>query len=94
MTSALFEEWVKGIDAEMRKKKRSILLIVGNCPSHQKVNNLKNVKLKCLPLNTTSKTQPLDQCIIQFFKVHYRDQLLEWVIMKAETCGLSALKKY
>lgn len=91
MTSALFEEWVRGIDAEMRKKKRSILLTVDNCPSHPKVNNLTNVMLKFLPPNTTSKTQPLDQGIIQSFKVHYRAQLLEWVIMKAQTCGPSAL---
>lgn len=49
------------------------------------------MKLKFLPPNTTLKTQPLDQGIIQSFKVHYRAQLLEWVIMKAQTSGPSAL---
>ena len=77
MTSVLYEEWDRGIDAEMRKKKRSFLFTVDNCSSHPKVNNLTNVKLKFLPPHTTLQTEPLDQGIIQSFKVHYRAQLLE-----------------
>ena len=91
MTSVSFEEWVRGIDAEMRKKKQSILLTMDNCLSHPKMNNLTNVRLKFLPPNTTSKTQSLDQGIIQSLKMQYRAQLLEWIIMKTTTCGSSVL---
>ena len=91
MTNVLFEEWDRGIDTEMRKKERSILLTMDNRPSHPKVNNLTNMKLKFLPPNTTLKTKPLDQGIIQSFKVQYRAQLLERVTMKAQTCGPTAL---
>ena len=65
--------------------------MMNNCSSHAEVNNHTNVQLKFLPTNTTSKTKPLDQNIIQSFKIHCRAELLEWVIMKSQICGSSAL---
>ena len=47
------------------------------------------MKLKFLPPNTISKAQPLGKGIIQSFKVHYRVQLLEWLIMKPQACCFS-----
>ena len=47
-------------------------MIVDNCPAHPKVQGLKAIKLIFLPPNTTSKTQPMDQGVIQNLKLHYR----------------------
>ncbi|XP_062606703.1 tigger transposable element-derived protein 4-like [Saccostrea cucullata] len=51
-------------------------MIVDNCPAHPKVDGLKAIRLFFLPPNTTSKTQPMDQGIIQNLKVHYRKQVI------------------
>ena len=55
----------------MRKQRRKVLLFLDNATSHPADILLKNVQLKFFPPNTTSKCQPLDQGIIQNFKVWY-----------------------
>ena len=65
MTSDIFKEWVKKLDKKMRKKQRKIALIIDNCPAHPKIPGLQAVDLVFLPPNTTSKTQPRDQGIVQ-----------------------------
>ncbi|KFD65020.1 hypothetical protein M514_22737 [Trichuris suis] len=70
-------------------KRRSVLLVVDNCPSHPRVKHLTNVTLKFLPPNTSSKTQPLDQGVIKTIKAEYRTQLLQWVIRKTEVTSSS-----
>ena len=47
-------------------------MIVDNCSAHPKVQGLKAIKLIFLPSITTSKTQPMDQGVIQNLKLHYR----------------------
>ncbi|KFD64096.1 hypothetical protein M514_23806 [Trichuris suis] len=89
MTAAIFEEWVRSLDGQMKRMKRSIFLVVDNCLSHPRVRRLTNVTLKFLPPNTSSKTQPLDQGVIKTFKATYRTQLLQWVISKAEVTSSS-----
>lgn len=51
-------------------------MIVDNCPAHPKERGLQNIKLVFLPPNTTSKTHPCDQGIIQNLKVQYRKRVL------------------
>lgn len=51
-------------------------MVVDNCPAHPRVKNLKAITLVFLPPNTTSKTQPMDQGVIQNLKVHYRKRML------------------
>ncbi|GBL74310.1 Tigger transposable element-derived protein 6 [Araneus ventricosus] len=57
MTSEIFGDWLKGIDKEMAKKKRRILLFKDNCNAHSNFPALKNITVKFLPPNATSKCQ-------------------------------------
>ncbi|KAL5017880.1 hypothetical protein ScPMuIL_003602 [Solemya velum] len=64
----------------MKREKRQIILFVDNCPTHPAVNDLKNVKLVFLPLNTTLIIQPMDQGIIWNLKQNYRRLLLQQLL--------------
>ena len=71
---------VKRLDLElqakrMKKQGRQVILFWDNATSHPNLQ-LENVKLVYLPPNTTSHAQPLDQGIIQNFKVRYRRLLI------------------
>jgi len=63
----------------MRRKVRSVPLFLDNAPSHPRLT-LKNVKLQFLPPNTASRTQPMDQGIIQAVKLKYRKRQLQHII--------------
>ena len=80
MTSALFTEWLQSLNQSMRLQRRHILLYLDNAPSHPQNASMSNVKVVFFPPNTTSKLQPLDQGIIQNFKVLYRKSLLRHVL--------------
>jgi hypothetical protein len=71
MTAIIFQEWVTTFDKIIRIKEpaRKVLLIIDNAGCHN-LNGieLKNVKIKFLPPNTTSRLQPLDAGIIASFK--------------------------
>ncbi|GBM76204.1 Tigger transposable element-derived protein 6 [Araneus ventricosus] len=71
MTSEIFGDWLKGLDKEMAKKKSRILHFINNCNAHSNFLAIKNITVKFLPPNTTSKFQPLDQGIIRSFKFAY-----------------------
>jgi hypothetical protein len=60
----------------MRQQNRHVLLFLDNAPSHPKLT-LNNVTLQFLPANTTSKSQPMDQGIIQALKLRYRRRQLQ-----------------
>ena len=60
----------------MKKKNCHIALVVDNAPCHPTLKNLTNVELVFLPPNTTSKTQPMDQGVIQNLEVHYRKRVV------------------
>lgn len=77
MTGALYEEWLKWFDRRMRGRK--VLLFVDNAPSHLSVT-LRNVTVKYFPANTTALSQPMDQGVIQAFKLKYRKRQLQHVI--------------
>lgn len=75
MTSNLFTEELQQWDAELKKKKRKILLLVDNCPAHPNIP-LNQIKLVFMPPNTSSKMQPMDQGIIHSLKCRYRKIML------------------
>lgn len=84
MTSKLFEDWLKNLNKKMKKEKRKIVLFIDNCPAHSTIPKMENVKIEFLPPNTTSKLQPLDQGIIQSFKVKYRHLVVKKMLSEME----------
>ena len=76
MTSDIFKDWLVKLDKKFVRQKRRVAMVVDNCPAHPRVKNLKAITLVFLPPNTTSKTQPMDQGVIQNLKVHYRKRML------------------
>lgn len=80
MTSSIFQQWLIKIDKEMTSQQRKVLLFIDNCTAHKDLPILRSITVKFLPANTTSKLQPLDQGIIQNFKVFYRKQLTEHML--------------
>jgi len=84
MTSEIFTNWITKLDRKFQNQHRRVAMIIDNCPTHPKVCRLQNIKLVFLPPNTTSKTQPCDQGIIQNLKVQYRKQVLLKQITYAE----------
>ena len=84
MTSAIFTDWLHKINADMKRKRRHILLFLDNATSHPPDLTLSNIKLCYLPPNTTSHLQPLDQGIIRTFKAAYRKYLLRSLLSKLD----------
>ena len=80
MISFLFDEWVKELDRKFEKENRKIVLIVDNCPAHPINEGLKAIELVFLPLNTTSKTQPMDQGVLRSLKTKYRRKIIKRLI--------------
>ena len=76
MTSQIFTEWIKKLDAQFASENREVAMLVDNCPAHPPIDGLQAIKLVFLPPNTTSVTQPMDQGIINNLKVHYRKLLV------------------
>ncbi|XP_014260374.1 tigger transposable element-derived protein 6 [Cimex lectularius] len=79
MTTDIMREWLEQLDNKMRAQKRKILLFLDNATSHPHLD-LKNIKLAFFPPNITSTSQPLDQGVIQNFKVKYRQLILRRLI--------------
>ncbi|XP_015511187.2 tigger transposable element-derived protein 6-like [Neodiprion lecontei] len=59
-------------------------MFVDNCTAHNNMPKLEYVKLLYLPANTTSKLQPMDQGIINNFKVYYRKEVVQYVLKSIE----------
>jgi hypothetical protein len=74
---------VKMFGQKMKKEQRKVLLFLDNAPSHPNIN-FENVKLQFLPPNTTCKTQPMDQGIIQTLKLKYRKRQLAYLLDSME----------
>lgn len=79
MTTNIMTDWLQRLDQEMKTQNRKILLFLDNATSHAHLN-LDNVTLIFFPQNLTSTSQPLDQGIIQNFKVFYRKFALQHII--------------
>ncbi len=81
MTGKLFKEWILNLDRKMAGQKRNIILFVDNFSGHSPKRgepqyNLHNIKLAYFPANCTSVIQPMDQGIINAFKIRYRTQIV------------------
>ncbi|XP_067143077.1 tigger transposable element-derived protein 1-like [Centruroides vittatus] len=71
-----------------------VLLLMDNVPSHPINLNHPNVKVVCLPSNTTSILQPLDQGIIQTFKTFYLRRTFEMIFKKLIVIQTEQLRKF
>ncbi|XP_054259576.1 tigger transposable element-derived protein 6-like [Macrosteles quadrilineatus] len=85
MNCEAFTKWLQSVNKEMKKKKKKILMFVDNCTAHGDIPKLSNIKIEFLPPNTTSKLQPLDQGIIQSFKVNYRKEVVQQFLRDMES---------
>lgn len=76
MTTELFRKYLIQWDNELARRKKKILLLIDNCPSHTNIPALSFIKVVFLPPNTTSVLQPMDQGIIKSIKTNFRKQLV------------------
>ncbi|KAI7684266.1 hypothetical protein KC319_g66 [Hortaea werneckii] len=92
MTGPIFEEWLRWFDRQMTGRK--VVLLLDNFSAHSSAYNelcafpsefgLQNTEIVWLLLNSTSKTQPLDQRIIPAFKAIYKRCWLRFVMTEFE----------
>lgn len=85
MTGSIFTEWIEIFNEEMKKEKRKVLLLLDNAPCHPKNLKFSNVNVLFLPANTSSTSQPLDQGIIQSFKLMYRRRIITTLLAHMES---------
>ncbi|GFU69362.1 tigger transposable element-derived protein 1 [Trichonephila clavipes] len=97
MTTSIFTEWfnncfVPEVEAYMKEKSLDfkVLLIVDNAASHPQLEH-PNVQLVCLPPNTTSLIQPLDQGIIATLKKYYIKTTYKFILNKLENESLTEI---
>jgi hypothetical protein len=79
MTGALYGEWIKNWDDELRREDRKILLLQDNCTGHIVPEGLTNIHVESFSANLTPHVQPMDAGIIRCFKAHYR----AWYVQRA-----------
>jgi hypothetical protein len=75
MTCTIFQDWRRKFNQRMKNDDRNVLLMLDNAPCHLKECQLTNVKVVFLPTYSSSKFQPLDEGIIQSFKLFYRRRI-------------------
>uniref|UniRef100_A0A8C4XF96 Tigger transposable element-derived protein 4 n=1 Tax=Erpetoichthys calabaricus TaxID=27687 RepID=A0A8C4XF96_ERPCA len=95
MTSELFSKWLKKVDAAMVRKKRRIILFIDSCTAHNHIPVMNAVTIKFFPPNMTSKLQPLDQGIINNFKLRYHKLVVRkllWDIEDKRPLGIDLLE--
>ncbi|GFT47275.1 tigger transposable element-derived protein 4 [Nephila pilipes] len=94
MTSEIFEEWLQDLNERMKTRKKKILLLIDYAPCHPDEVTLSNIAVRFLPPNPLSPLQPLDQGIIQSFKILYRKNLLKRLLSHAsDSESISSLAK-
>jgi hypothetical protein len=82
MTSDLFNEYLKALDAKMGGKNRKIVLFIDNCPAHPKnIDHLSNVHVEFLPENSTVISQHMDQGVIKVLKTYFRKRLVHKLLL-------------
>jgi hypothetical protein len=95
MTAIIFQERLKTFDKLIRLQSphRKVLLLLDNAGSHN-INGLelKNIEIKFLPPNSTSKIQPLDARIIASFKAKYRQKYIRFLLNQIGSNSLNQPK--
>ncbi|XP_050037924.1 tigger transposable element-derived protein 6-like [Dermacentor andersoni] len=84
MKLALFMEFVTYLDHRMSCKNRKIVLLLDQCAAHPKHMTLQSIKVVFLPLNATSRLQPLDAGIIRNIKHHFKGLLVRRLLAKID----------
>ena len=79
MTGEFFSDILRKMNIKLIRENRSIVLFIDNCKAHPVVS-LSNMKVICLPPNTTSVLQPMDAGIIKCFKGYYRTKMARYLI--------------
>jgi hypothetical protein len=69
----------------MKRNDRKVLLFLDNFSGHLIDSHLTNVKIHFLPPNCISVLQPMDQGIIQAFKMKYRRLVVEDKLLSLNT---------
>lgn len=88
MTAQIFTEWIMKFDSDMKRQKRNVLMFLDNFRGHDiDQSKLTNRMIKFFPPNPTSVLQPLDQGIIQSFKVRYRKLMVSELVEQIESGG-------
>ncbi len=82
MTHAAFVEWLEHFN-KFKPSAEKVLLIFDGVKSHLSIDIVEeaekyNVKLYCLPSNTTHELQPLDKTIFRSFEHYWDDELLKF----------------
>lgn len=92
MTAELMGSNLTGLNKQLFKQGRKILLLLDNVTSHHPIlkEKFSNTRIIFLPKNTTSQLQPLDAGIIKNFKVHYRRLLLQHTLAQISGTDLTA----
>ncbi|GFY39278.1 tigger transposable element-derived protein 4 [Trichonephila inaurata madagascariensis] len=94
MTSEILEEWLQDLNERMKTRKKKILLLIDYAPCHPDEITLSNIAVRFLPPNPLSPLQPLDQGIIQSFKILYRKNMLKRLLSHAsDSEEISSLAK-
>lgn len=87
MTTIIMVDWLRSFYRHIGD--RSVILSMDNLKAH--INGVElapppsNIHIIWLPKNSTSIFQPLDQGIIQNFKIHYRKQWIQYIIQSIDT---------
>ena len=76
MTAELFKETLREWNERLSQQGRRVLLCLDNFSGHSPELQLSNIQLVFFPPNTTAKSQPMDQGIIENLKRHYKKLLL------------------
>ncbi|NXT83156.1 TIGD3 protein, partial [Zapornia atra] len=74
VTAALFAEWLREFNAAMRRRGKSVVLLLAKHQAHP-YQQLANVRMVFIP-PTTALAQPLDRGVTGDLKCHYRRRLL------------------
>ncbi|XP_070552481.1 jerky protein homolog-like [Ptychodera flava] len=106
MTQSLFEEWffnnfVPKVRCQLTSRglEPKALLLLDLCPAYPREDNFRRqdgkIRALCLPANTTSLLQPMDQGIIKTFKANYRRELMMHLLLDPDYSSLvTSLQKY
>ncbi|PNF16076.1 hypothetical protein B7P43_G04575 [Cryptotermes secundus] len=81
MTPDIFCQWVTKLNEKMIQENRKILLFLDDAPCHPLLE-LSNINFIFLPASSASRLQPLEQGIIQAFKVLYRRRMLRSLVAR------------